>query len=101
MRGSSMHIASIGIDLGTTFHLVVLRDRNKIMLRRRFSRSQLLADTANLPASLIGLEAQIYRQMSDLSRDNHSRMRCRIATQSITLCRRLLVLCGCVGIICP
>ena len=50
-----MHIASIGIDLGkTTFHLVVLGERNKILLRRKFSRSQLLAYTANLPASLIG-----------------------------------------------
>ncbi len=53
-----MHIASIGIDLGkTTFHLVALGERNKILFRRKFSRSQLLAYTANLPASLIGLEA--------------------------------------------
>ena len=53
-----MHIASIGIDLGkTTFHLVALGERNKILLRRKFSRSQLLAYAANLPASLIGLEA--------------------------------------------
>jgi succinylarginine dihydrolase len=33
------------------------RERNKVLLRRKFSRSQLLAYTANLPASLIGLEA--------------------------------------------
>ena len=53
-----MHIASIGIDLGkTTFHLVALGEHNKILLRKRFSRPQLLAYTANLPASLIGLEA--------------------------------------------
>lgn len=53
-----MHIASIGVDLGkTTFHLVGLGERNKILLRKKFSRSQLLAYTANLPASLIGLEA--------------------------------------------
>ena len=53
-----MHIASIGIDLGkTTFHLVALGEHNKILLRKKFSRSQLLAYTANLPASLIGLEA--------------------------------------------
>jgi transposase len=53
-----MNIASVGIDLGkTTFHLVALGERNKILLRRKFSRSQLLAYTANLPASLIGLEA--------------------------------------------
>src|SRR6202007_3456188 len=56
--GSSMNIASIGIDLGkATFHLVALGEHNKILLRRKFSRSQLLAYTANLPASLIGLEA--------------------------------------------
>ena len=53
-----MHIASIGIDLGkTTFHLVALGEQNKILLRKKFSRTQLLAYTANLPASLIGLEA--------------------------------------------
>src|SRR5215468_3548279 len=53
-----MHIASIGIDLGkTTFHLVALGERNKILLRKKFSRPQLLAYTAKLPLSLIGLEA--------------------------------------------
>src|SRR5258708_34983409 len=53
-----MHIASVGIDLGkTTFHLVALGEHNKVLLRKKFSRSQLLAYTANLPASLIGLEA--------------------------------------------
>ena len=53
-----MHIASIGIDLGkTTFHLVALGERNKVLIRKKFSRTQLLAYTANLPASLIGLEA--------------------------------------------
>jgi transposase len=53
-----MHIASIGIDLGkTTFHLVALGERNKVLVRKKFSRAQLLAYIANLPASLIGLEA--------------------------------------------
>ncbi len=53
-----MHIASIGIDLGkTVFHLVALGERSKVLLRRKFSRSQLLAYTANLPSSLIGIEA--------------------------------------------
>jgi transposase len=42
-----MHIASIGTDPGkTTFHLVALEERNKILLRRKFSGSQLLAYTA-------------------------------------------------------
>ena len=53
-----MNIASIGIDLGkTTFHLVALGERNKVLVRKKFSRAQLLAYTANLPSSLIGLEA--------------------------------------------
>ena len=53
-----MHIASIGIDLGkTTFHLVALGERNKVLIRKKFSRAQVLAYTANLPLSLIGLEA--------------------------------------------
>jgi len=33
-----MHIASIGIDLGkTSFHLVALGERNKVLLRKKFS----------------------------------------------------------------
>ena len=53
-----MHIASIGIDLGkTTFHLVALGEHNKVVIRKKFSRAQLLAYTANLPSSLNGLEA--------------------------------------------
>jgi transposase len=53
-----MHIASIGIDLGkTTFHLVALGERSKVLVRKKFSRAQLLAYTANLTSSLIGLEA--------------------------------------------
>jgi transposase len=58
MRIIVMHIASIRIDLGkTTFHLVALGERSKVLVRKKFSRSQLLAYTANMPASLIGLEA--------------------------------------------
>jgi len=53
-----MHITSVGIDLGkTTFHLVALGERNKVLIRKKFSRSQLLAYTAKLSSSLIGLEA--------------------------------------------
>lgn len=53
-----MHIASVGIDLGkTTFHLVALGERNKVLIRKKCSRSQLLAYTAKLASSLIGLEA--------------------------------------------
>ena len=53
-----MYIASIGIDLGkTTFHVVALGERNKVLVRKKFSRAQVLAYTANLQKSLIGLEA--------------------------------------------
>ena len=53
-----MRIASSGIDLGKTiFHLVALGERSKVLIRRKFSRAQLLSYTAKLPASLIGLEA--------------------------------------------
>ena len=53
-----MQIVSIGIDLGkTTFHLVALDNHGSILIRKKFSRKQLLAYTANLPSSLIGIEA--------------------------------------------
>src|SRR5271166_5654577 len=53
-----MQIASIGIDLGkTTFHLVALDDSGKVVARKKFTRKQLLAYTANLQSSLIGIEA--------------------------------------------
>ncbi len=44
-----MHIASIGIDLGkTVFRPVALGPNSKVLVRRKFSRSQLLA--ANIRA---------------------------------------------------
>lgn len=53
-----MQVASVGIDLGkTTFHLVALDDHGNIVIKRKFSRKQLLAYTANLPSALIGIEA--------------------------------------------
>ncbi|MBZ5646610.1 MAG: IS110 family transposase [Acidobacteriia bacterium] len=53
-----MKIRSIGIDLGkTTFHLVALGERGKAIIKKKFSRQQLLSFTANLEPSLIGLEA--------------------------------------------
>ena len=53
-----MQIASIGIDLGkNTFHLVALDEHSKVVIRQKFTRKQLLAYTANLPGSLIGIEA--------------------------------------------
>src|SRR5512135_2017533 len=53
-----MKIQSIGIDLGkTTFHLVALGERSKVIIRKKLSRRQLLAFTANLEPGLIGMEA--------------------------------------------
>lgn len=53
-----MQIRSIGIDLGkNTFHLVALGECGQVVIRKKLSRRQLLSFTANLPASLIGLEA--------------------------------------------
>ena len=44
-----MQIASIGIDLEkNTFHMVALGERSKVLFRNKFSRTHLLAHTANL-----------------------------------------------------
>ena len=53
-----MELDTIGIDLGkTTFHLVGLNAAGEVVLRRKFSRQQLLRFTANLRVRLIGMEA--------------------------------------------
>jgi len=53
-----MQIKVMGIDIGkSTFHVVGLDEKGNIVLRKRFSRTQLLLHTANLPACLIGMEA--------------------------------------------
>src|SRR5438309_6769585 len=53
-----MELHTIGIDLGkTVFHLVGLNLRGEVVVRKKFSRKQLLHFTANLQAKLIGMEA--------------------------------------------
>jgi len=53
-----MEIDTIGIDLGkTVFHLVGLSRAGEVVVRRKFSRPQLLRFTANLRVRLIGMEA--------------------------------------------
>jgi len=53
-----MQIVSVGIDLGkTTFHLVALGAAGKVLVRKKFTQGQLLTYTANMQASLIGMEA--------------------------------------------
>lgn len=49
---------TIGIDLGkTVFHLVGLNRSGEVVVRKKFSRRQLLQFTANLHVDLIGMEA--------------------------------------------
>ena len=44
-----MELHTIGIDLGkTVFHLVGLNERGEVVVRKKFSRKQLLHFTANL-----------------------------------------------------
>jgi transposase len=53
-----MELHTIGIDLGkTVFHLVGLNLRGEVVVRKKFSRKQLLQFTANLQVGLIGMEA--------------------------------------------
>jgi transposase len=48
----------IGIDIGkNSFHIVGLDDRGAIVLRQKWSRSQVEARLANIPPCLIGMEA--------------------------------------------
>jgi transposase len=53
-----MELHTIGIDLGkTVFHLVGLDLRGEVVVRKKFSRTQLLRFTANIRVGLIGMEA--------------------------------------------
>jgi transposase len=53
-----MKIHTIGIDLGkTSFHLVGLNERGEVVVRKKFSRAQLLRFTANRKVHVIGMEA--------------------------------------------
>jgi transposase len=53
-----MQIHSVGIDLGkTTFHVVALGAAGKVLVRKKFTRKQLLTYTANVQTSLVGMEA--------------------------------------------
>jgi transposase len=53
-------IAAIGIDIGkNSFHVVGLDGRGAIALRQKWSRGQVEARLANMPARLIGMEARV------------------------------------------
>jgi len=51
-------IAVVGIDIGkNSFHVVGLDERGAIVLRQKWSRSQVEARFANMPPCLVGMEA--------------------------------------------
>jgi transposase len=51
-------VAVVGIDIGKySFHVVGLDRRGAIVLRQKWSRSQVEARLANMPSCLIGMEA--------------------------------------------
>lgn len=53
-----MKLHVIGIDLGkTVFHLVGLDSTGRVAIRKKCSRTQLLAFPANLEVQLIGMES--------------------------------------------
>ena len=53
-----MNIHTIGIDLGkTSFHLVGLNEGGAVIVRKHFSRAQLLRFTANRKVHVIGMES--------------------------------------------
>ena len=57
-NAASNQIAIIGIDIGkNSFHIVGLDKRGAIVLRQKWSRSQVEARLANMPSCLIGMEA--------------------------------------------
>src|SRR5512143_828361 len=58
VRGSTMNVTTLGIDLAkTVFQLHGVDERGRITLTKRLTRHQLLPFVANLPPCLIGLEA--------------------------------------------
>ena len=58
MQGTNHADKAIGIDLDKTACEVVAMDgRGRVVMRRRLSRARLVAWLANLPPSLIGMEA--------------------------------------------
>jgi transposase len=60
-----MKLHVIGIDLGkTVFHLVGLDSTGRAVIRKKCSRKQLLAFTANLEVELIGMESCMWIALS-------------------------------------
>lgn len=74
-RKSIAKIAVIGIDIGkNSFHVIGQDQRGAIVLRQKWSRSQIGARLANLPPCLIGMEAcvgahHLARRLTTLGHD--------------------------------
>ena len=50
-------IAVVGIDIGkSSFHVIGLDRRGAVMLRQRWSRSQVEVRFANMPPCLVGMD---------------------------------------------
>ena len=68
-------VAVVGIDIGKNwFHIVGLDDRGALVLRQKWSRSQVGSRFANMPPCLIGMEAcvgahHLSRQLKALGHD--------------------------------
>jgi transposase len=68
-------IAVIGIDIGkNSFHIVGLDDRGAIVVRQKWSRSQVEARFANMPPCMVGMEAcvgahHLSRKLKELGHD--------------------------------
>ena len=53
-----MKLKALGIDLAkSAFHLVGLDSSGQVVIRKRYSRRQVLAFTANLQVEVMGMEA--------------------------------------------
>ena len=53
-----MEIVTLGLDLGKSYvHMIGFDSAGRIALRRRVRRGRLVAEVANMPACLIGMEA--------------------------------------------
>ena len=74
-KTASTQIAVIRIDIGkNSFHIVGLDRRGAIVLRQKWSRSQVGERLANMPPCLIGMEAcvgahHLSRKLNVLSHD--------------------------------
>ena len=57
-RRTDLSVATMGIDIGkNSSHVVGLDQRGAIVVRQRWTRSQIRARLANVPPCLIGMEA--------------------------------------------